>query len=130
VTARGYDQYASSRPQRRNPKNEGLTPAPSESGRVIYGAQLGDKWFVVVDELEGKKYDGIAGLIFSLDSMQVAYVARLGDKWFVVVDEEEGKKYDGIITAGGARLIFNSLGDLHYLAVRGNRIYLVTERIE
>ena len=101
------------------------------SRRVAYGAQVGDKWFVVVDGKEEKQYDGImeGTPIFCPDSKRVAYGAQVGDKWFVVVDGEEGKQYDGIVTLGGGKIIFDSPDSLHYLASKGNSVYLVEERI-
>jgi hypothetical protein len=60
----------------------------------------------------------------------VAYGAGVGDKQFVVVDEDEGRQYDGIVTIGGGKIIFDSPDSLHYLAMKGNEIYLVEERIK
>jgi len=107
----------------------GLIFSP-DSKRVAYMAGVDSKQFVVVDGREEKKYDDIGGLIFSPDSKRLAYVAIVGNSRFVVVDGQEGKKYDSIITTGGGRVIFDSPDNLHYLVLRGNSIYLVTERIE
>ena len=101
-----------------------------DSQRVAYGAQLGDKVFVVVDGKEGKQYDDAGRLIFSPDSQRVAYRAGVGDKQFVVVDGKEGQPYDGIVTIGGGRIVFDSADRLHYLARKGDDIYLVEERIQ
>ena len=103
-----------------------------DSKRLAYGAQVGNKWFVVVDGKEEKQYDGIVKgtFIFSPDSRCVAYGAQVGNKQFVVVDGKEEKQYDGIITIGGEKLIFDSSDNIHYLAFKGNSIYLVEERIE
>jgi hypothetical protein len=97
---------------------------------VAYGAWAGNKWFVVVDGKEEKKYDSIGNLIFSPDSKRVAYAAWAGNKRFVVVDGKEEKKYDGIVTIGGGKIIFDSPDSLHYLAVKGESIFLVEERIK
>jgi hypothetical protein len=108
---------------------EGTPIFSPDSQQVAYGAQVGDKRFVVVDAREGKQYDGItAGPIFSPDSQRVAYGAKLGDKQFVVVDGKEGKPYDAIVSEG--RIIFDSTDSFHYLAAKGDGIYLVEERIE
>jgi len=109
---------------------EGSPIFSPDSKRVSYDSQLGNKRFVVVDRREGKKYDGIGSLIFSPDSERVTYYAGVGNRRFVVVDGQEGKQYDAIVTGGGGRIIFDSPDNLHYLALRGNSIYLVTERIE
>jgi len=45
----------------------------------------------------------------------------------VLVDGIEGKQYDDILEGG--EIIFDSLDSLHYLAVRGNSVYLVRERM-
>lgn len=66
----------------------------------------------------------------SPDNKRVAYVAKVGDKWFVVVDGEEGDQYDAIVGFGGGRIIFDSADNLHYLAMKGNKIYLVEETIK
>ncbi len=60
------------------------------------------------------------------DSQRVAYIAQVGSKWLVVVDGVEGKQYDGIMT----KTIFDSPDSFHYLAGKGNNIYLVEERIK
>ena len=65
----------------------------------------------------------------SSDSKRVAYVAQVGNKWFVVVDGDEGKQYDSVVTIGGGGIVFDSPDRLHYLAMKGNSIYLVEERI-
>jgi shikimate kinase len=60
----------------------------------------------------------------------VAYVAKVSDKWFVVVDGKEEKQYDDIVTLGGGKVVFDSEDSLHYLARKGNSIYLVEEKIK
>jgi hypothetical protein len=66
----------------------------------------------------------------SPDSKRVAYGAGMGDKQVVVVDGKEGKQYDNIVVTGGGKIIFDSADSLHYLALKGDEIYLVEERIE
>jgi len=66
--------------------------------------------------------------IVSPDSQRVAYVVLLGDKQLVVVDGKEGQQYDGLVRGG--RIIFDSADRLHYLARKGDDIYLVEERIQ
>jgi hypothetical protein len=69
----------------------------------------------------------------SPDSRRMACMARvrkwLREKWSVVVDGKEEKPYDAIVAIGG-RIVFDSAHRLHYLAVKGDNIYLVEERIE
>jgi hypothetical protein len=47
----------------------------------------------------------------------------------VVIDGKEGKQYDVIITKGGGKILFDSADRFHYLAAKGNEIYLVEEEI-
>jgi roadblock/LC7 domain-containing protein len=105
---------------------EGSLIFSPDSQKVAYSAQMSNKWFVVMGGIEGKEYDAIQGLIFCPDSKRVAYAAQVGN-WFVVVDGLEGEQYDEIVTVGGGRIIFDSPDSLHYLAVKGNRVYLVEE---
>ena len=46
--------------------------------------QRGGKWLVVVDGVEGKKYDAVVAgsSVFSPDSKRVAYGAERGGKWW------------------------------------------------
>jgi hypothetical protein len=101
-----------------------------DSQRVAYGAKVGDKWFVVVDGEEMEPYDSLESLTFSPDSQQVAYGAKAGDKWFAVVDGKQQKPYDLIVRAGEAKIIFDCFGNLHYIAQKGNDVYLVEGGIE
>jgi hypothetical protein len=63
------------------------------------------------------------------DSQHVAYAARVDDSQFVVVDGKEGKQYNKIL-GEGVKITFDSPDSLHYLALKGNSVYLVEERIE
>ncbi len=56
-----------------------------------------DKWFIVVDGVEGKQYDEVelVPYKFSGDFKQLVYKAKNGGKWFVVLNGVEGKQYDG-----------------------------------
>ena len=65
-----------------------------------------------------------------LDSQRVAYEAIVSDKRIVVVDGKEGEQYDTIAYTERGAIIFDSAESLHYLAIKGNLIYLVEEEIE
>lgn len=97
-----------------------------DSKRVAYGALLRGRWFVVVDAKEEGHYDG--GVTFSPDSKRLAHGAKVDRHWFVVVDGMEGKRYDASVPGG--KIIFDSPGSLHYLAVKGGEIILVEERFK
>jgi Tol biopolymer transport system component len=96
-----------------------------DSKRLAYYAHADEKYLVVVDADEGKRYDGVSGPVFSPDSKSVAYLAKRGDKWFVVVNGTEGKQYDSVLG-----VTFDSDNALHYLALSGNAVYLVEEKLK
>jgi hypothetical protein len=79
----------------------------TNSKRIAYMAQVGNKWSVDVDGQEGKPYDDISkgSFIFSPDSKRFAYIAQVGNKWFVVIDEQEGPQYDGLVDG---KMVFDS----------------------
>lgn len=61
-----------------------------DSTRVAYFARTDGKWIAVVDDSEGKQYDGmLTTVIFSPDSKRVAYLALNGNQTAVVADGEE-----------------------------------------
>ncbi len=76
------------------------------------------------------RYDNIIddSLGFSPDSRHLIYAASDQSGQFLVVDGKEGKRYDSIIFVydGGSR-VFDTEDHFHYLARRGNGIYLVEE---
>ncbi len=111
---------------------EGTLVFSPDSKRVAYVARTSSKQRVVVDGKEEKQYDAIVvgTLVFSPDSKHVAYVARADSRVFVVMDSKEEKQYDAIIalgTNGEGRIVFDSANSLHYLAAKGQGIYLVEE---
>ena len=48
----------------------------------------------------------------------------------MVVDGKEELRYDGILILGGGKFQFDSSESLHYLATKGNSIYLVEQAIQ
>jgi len=96
----------------------------------------GTMQWVVVDGAAGKRYDHVGPPAFSPDSRHVAYAAYKDRKWFVVVDGAKGKPYDRMFNPGynywaigRVRIIFDSPDSFHYLALKGDSIYLVEETI-
>jgi Tol biopolymer transport system component len=73
----------------------GVVYFSADSRRVSYPAARDGKEFVVVDGVEGRAYERIAGVraIFSPDSRRVAYVVGSGGQFSAVVDGEEGPRY-------------------------------------
>jgi len=91
--------------------------------RALVGGLL-----VAIDGRPGAGYEAVVTPIFSPDSKRVAYEAVQRDKRFVVLDGKEGKKHEGLVR--GSSVVFDSPVGLHYLARKGNGIYLTDERIE
>ena len=104
--------------------------ATSGGKRVAYWKDSGGKQFVVVDGKPGQAYDEIASVVFSPDSQHVAYGAKVGDKWVVVINGKEGQRYDNFLFYYGRGTIFDSPNSLHYLAVKGDSVYLVEETLK
>jgi hypothetical protein len=79
---------------------EGASIALSPDGESFaYAAYIGEKWFVVLNGEEERKYDDIASgsPIFSPDGKHLFYGARKGGKWLVVIDgKEAGDEYEEI----------------------------------
>ena len=68
--------------------------------RKAYIVQRQDKWSVVIDDVEGKAYDGILkdSITFSPDSQRLAFGIKAGDKWKIVTDGVEGISCDAILS--------------------------------
>jgi len=69
--------------------SENWIPVPN-SLKLVYVAQIGNKWTVVVDGKEGKLYDEIIkveGRMFNDDSSGFHYYARRGSKVFLVEEK-------------------------------------------
>jgi len=91
-------------------------------------------WVLVLDGVEYReKYEniGMNTLVFSLDSKHVAFVAQAGDKLTVVVDGKQGKLYDGVVASMlfGGNVSFDPDGTLRYVAIEGEDVLLVEEKI-
>ncbi len=110
-----------------------LDVALREKSLRTYTDDRGTKWheYGVLPARERKDYDTMAGepVTFSPDSKRVAYAANRGGKWSVVVEGKEGRAYDGFPSPAGARIVFDSPNELHYLALKGNEIYLIGETL-
>jgi len=92
---------------------ESLTADPNSrrAAYVVkeYDSEEGHRQFVVVDGIEGERYDSIIedSIIFSPDGQRVGYVARTDILSSVVLDEVEDKRYEGIVED---RLVFSPDG--------------------
>lgn len=88
----------------------------------------GKKWWAVVDDIEGERYDGVGKMqpLFSPDSRRSAYVAVRKGRNLVVLDGVAGKEYDGI---GGVTFSPDSKR-LAYMAQRGDERFIVVDGAE
>ena len=104
-----------------------------DSQRLAYAAAVHEaKQVVALDGRESKAYTGIkVGLLaFSPDSRHLAYGAQ-GDKgWVMVLDDQEGKPYENLLSLGGGKIVFDAPDRFHYLATRGQDIYVVQEQLK
>jgi Tol biopolymer transport system component len=105
----------------------------SPNGRLIFKAQRGGVWLMVLDGAESKEYEPDGSkpgevawsendeIAFSEDDARVAYVARRAGKDFVVTDGEEGKPYDEIrnlgFTSDGRHVVYTAQRSGKYLVV-------------
>jgi len=97
-----------------------------DSKRFAYAARESYKYaFVVIDDIEQKRYDGIANLIFSPNGNRVAYMAKLGDKRVVVIDGKDNKLYDDLVQSS---IIFSADGKhVSYGAKSGDKWFMVLD---
>ena len=100
--------------------------------RSAYTAEKDGKWLVVIDGNEGEKYDDIkTAPVFSPDSGITVYTAKNKDREFVVVENNEGEKYDRVfLNEGNESVLFGQPGTFHYIARKGNNIFLVEEKVK
>lgn len=60
-----------------------------DGAKIAYVAEQGGKQFVVVNEKEGKMYDGVFELTFSPDGQKITYGARSGNELWWIIDSVE-----------------------------------------
>jgi hypothetical protein len=102
--------------------------------KLVYAARLGKQWFMVVNGKEEKPYQEISNTFFSPDSKHLAYMAKANDQWLIVVDKIEGMSFDQIFKPeinriNWTEILFDTANSFHYLARKGNSIFLVEEKI-
>ena len=96
--------------------------------RFAYAAEKDSKRMVIADGIEYEPYNEILSIGFSPDSKRVVYSVKQDNTEMVVVEGNKGRVYDNILGEGG--IVFESPDVFHYLAKKGNAIYLVEEKIE
>lgn len=107
--------------------NGTLVYSPDDK-RLAYAADKYTNRVVNLDGFESSAYNDILFIAFSPDSKRIAYTAVLDKKEFVVLDEISGYHYDAIL--GQGKFIFDAQDRFHYLASKGNAIFLVEEKIQ
>jgi hypothetical protein len=103
-----------------------------DSQRLAYAVAVDEaKQVVIVDGRESKPYNGIkvGMLAFSPDSRRLAYGVQIDTSWVVVLDGQAGKPYENLLSVGGGKIVFDAPERFHYLATRGQDIYVVQERL-
>ncbi|MGA2639699.1 MAG: hypothetical protein ABSG21_02200 [Spirochaetia bacterium] len=95
---------------------------------VVYEDEENGKEFVVVDGIEGKRYDKVSSPIFSPDSKRVAYIAYKEDE-STIADSKEGKKYKAFAVADDKEgKIYNEIRESYssyYYVGQGERPLIV-----
>jgi hypothetical protein len=111
----------------------GMCVATDADGVVVaYSAEQDGKELIVTRGVEGRRYAGVSSPSYFPEGDHVAYRAVDGNTVFVVVDEYEGlKTFDRVFVDeyGGSWIEFDSPDTFHYLASRGNQIYMVYEKL-
>jgi hypothetical protein len=69
----------------------------ADGNRSAYMAKRGDKWFLVVDQVESEAYDSVDGSpVFSPDGQHVAIAALKKPAWYAVVDGKLSPAFPGV----------------------------------
>jgi hypothetical protein len=67
--------------------------------RLAFAAEVGEhpeRWSVVADFVEGRSWDGVAGLRFGPGGRRFAYAALDGNRWQMVVDGAPERSHDEV----------------------------------
>jgi hypothetical protein len=107
-----------------------LTPSFSRAGRLAYGAWTSRGWTVAVDHRPGPEASEItwSGHVatdrpfrWTADGEAVAWVGAIDGAWHPIVGEAVGPGYDDVKDA-----VIVDHRTIHFWAVRGMQVYLVT----
>lgn len=102
-----------------------------DSARFAYLARRGPDWFVVADGKPGKSHPHIFGnsLAFTADGRHVLFASRSGGRSYAVADDRPGAPYHLLFAEEDRPVAVDSAGAFHYLALRGDSVFVVEERI-
>jgi hypothetical protein len=97
-----------------------------DARHFAYAAMRNDSGFVVLDGVEGNRFDAIDNnsLIFSPDSKHFAYRAIKGKKQFYVIDGN-GTGYDGV--ASGSLVFSQDCNHSAYIAMQNKEHFVVLD---
>ncbi|MHC4574909.1 MAG: Ig-like domain-containing protein [Planctomycetota bacterium] len=113
-------------------EREGMVPRAvfsPDSKKLAYVASYDDGAVVVVNDVEGPKYQKVwpQSLVFSPDSKRVAYWAVRGDDPRIVIDGQDCKESVG--TAPVSKLAFDRPNVLHTVVLRGQEFLRIEVKI-
>ena len=92
---------------------------------VAYAAKAGEKWMIVVNNHEGKPYDGVSDMVFSPNGKYLASIVQMGTTEMVVLNLleknlfQEQAIFDRI---GGGTLVFSPDSNRLGYVARGNQV--------
>ena len=101
--------------------------SPDSQHMVYFASNEDEKQFMVLDGVEGKRYDIALACCFSPDSKQLAYWAVEGNNWYVIVNEGKYGPHES-----GAMIVFSpDSKQMPYAFVEKGKIYVnVGEKID
>lgn len=109
---------------------KGMIFSPN-SEKFAYMASSHGKWFVVLNEKEGKPHGFVSEITFSPDSKKLAYVGHTGNQFelssaYLVMDGVQSKKYENVDD-----LLFSSNSEnFAYVARKKNKSFVVINGTE
>ena len=105
----------------------------SQGQRVAYAARQGDDWFVVGGRGGERSLSSGWGqrvcFAFGPDGQSFAYAARQNNRWFVVTDGHRSRAWAEVALTGDTGIIYEDPGRIRYLALLGDTVYRVVERV-
>ena len=98
----------------------------SDGKRLVFSAKRDNQWFLVIDGVEGPKWDKVLRVVFSQDGSRLGYVAERDGKHYPVVDGKIGpawaRIYSGDFSPGGRHTAFvGKLNGRFYAVIDGRK---------
>jgi Tol biopolymer transport system component len=96
---------------------------------VAYAAKQGSQWMIVINNHEGKPYDGVSDMVFSPNGKYLASIVQLGTTEMVVLNLLEKNMFQEqaiFDRVGGGTLVFSPDSNrLGYIGRAGSRSFVV-----